>query len=111
MGELDKILVLVDKYGIPIVLLVIFAITIGFLFKIYRDTMQAQQKWDREEHSKAIEYERSLRSEERAARLSAESRLESNTTALREATIGFSSAIAVMERQAEDDKRPARRSS
>lgn len=94
---------LLDKYGIPIVVIGFLVAAVAGLFKLYRDAMSASNKVAVETLQQALD-------SEKAARQKAESRLESNTTALREATVGFAAALALMEkladRDARDDERP-----
>lgn len=90
---------LLDKYGIPIVTIAALAVVVVFLFKLYKDAVTAANK-------AAIDVLQHALDSERAAKEKAEARLESNSTALKEATVGFASALAVMEKLAERDERP-----
>jgi hypothetical protein len=90
---------LLDKYGIPIVAIAMLSIVVVALFKLYKDAVTASNK-------AAIDVLQQALDSEKAARKSAESRLESNSTALKEATIDFAAALAVMEKLAERDERP-----
>jgi hypothetical protein len=90
---------LIDKYGIPIVVIAMFAVAIVVLFKLNRDSNTASQ-------AAAIKVLQDALELERAARVKAEARLDSNTTALKEATVGFNAALGVMEKLADRDEGP-----
>lgn len=107
-----QVIALIAKDGPFIVLTVVFGWVIVKLFLLYdkrmneaasRERADAAAALDREQkaHVSDVGYERQLRQDERDGRIAAEHRLESNTAALREATIGFTSAMGLLERQSE----------
>ena len=90
---------LLDKYGVPIVVIAMFAAVIVVLFKLYRDVSTTSQ-------AAAIKVLQDALESERGQKAKAEARLDSNTQALKEATVGFNAVLAVMEKLADRDERP-----
>lgn len=95
---------LLDKYGIPIVAIALLVGAVIVLFKLLLDSKQKG-------YDAAIKVLQDAVASEKARADRAEQRLDSNTTALREATVGFNAATGVMEKLAGRiaDERPTAR--
>lgn len=103
---------LLDKYGIPIVAIAMLAVAVGVLFKLLLSAKDSQNKAAMDaltaSHKVAVDVLQQALEGERTARRSADARLESNSTALKEATVGFSAALALLDKLADRDARDER---
>lgn len=99
--DITLLLKAVGDYGLAIVVAVLALIALVYLFRLY------SKSWD-----DRLTFVDARRQEERTGRLEAESRLASNSVALREATTAFMTSQRIMEdfMERERDVRSTRRS-
>ena len=98
------ILGIIDRYGLPLFVLVSVAFLVwrGILrfgpdVQKLIDTKDTQIAEERKAHAEQLAYIEARRAEERAGRLEAEERLESNNAALRDATAAFKESNTIMQ--------------